>query len=555
MKISRCSARAIETARRLGVRACALVFLGLAAVLATAHDSRAATVPVKLDPSFGVNGRTITDIGGPGHEDEAFDMVMQPDGKLVTAGKAFNTADGDFDFAVMRYNTDGSLDASFGAGGIVLTDFLGGHDEADGIDIQPDGKLVVSGYATNPANGQQNFALARYQADGSLDTSFGLGGLVTTDFFGGNDEALGVRVQADGRIVAGGWTTRQKTGMDFALARYSPNGRLDPTYGIGGLVTTDFFGSTDAAHRITLQPDGKAILVGTALNPKTGNMDFAIVRYTVNGTPDAALSAGGTAGRITTDFLGGPDFALAVTLQANGQILVGGIAYSPYTRLYDFALARYNPDGSLDQNFSVYGKRGMVTTDFFGLWDEINGLAIQPDGKILAAGHAQHPVRSYEYALARYNADGTLDTTFGYGGLFTMDFFNGPDGIHSLVLQPDGKAVVAGDVQNPAHESDDVALVRLLLVDPSWIKGFINGLPPAAFADAGAKTSIIAALDNVQAEVTAGDTTGALTALGALRATADGCPPSPDGTDLIIDCGAQAQFRTLIDQLIAKLGG
>jgi uncharacterized delta-60 repeat protein len=195
------------------------------------------------------------------NSDYARALVQQADGKLVAAGRT-DTATGT-DFGLARYNPDGTLDASFGAGGVVTTDIGGGDDFAHALAVQADGKLVAAGVA--PTQTGSSFALVRYNPDGTLDASFGTGGMVTTDFNGGANALI---VQVDGRLVAAG-----QAGEDFGLARYHPNGTLDSTFGTGGTVTTDFAGSSDAAFALAVQADGKLVAAGG-----TGSA-FALARY------------------------------------------------------------------------------------------------------------------------------------------------------------------------------------------------------------------------------------------------------------------------------------
>ncbi len=532
-----------------------VLLLASTVILLGLRGADAASVPMQLDPTFGFGGRVLTDVGGPVWEDEHFTLVMQPDGKLVAPGKAYNPATGDFDFVVIRYNTDGTRDSSFDGDGIVVTDIAGTHDEAQGLIQQSDGKLVAAGLARNLATGLSDFALVRYNADGSLDTSFGAGGRVKTDFFGGNDMALGLVVQSDGKLVAAGFATHPSSGLDFALARYNTDGSLDTSFGISGISSTDFLGSSDWAFRLAIQPDGKLVAVGGTFNAFTGGYDFAIARYNTNGRLDTTFATFGKAGVGSTDFSNGTDYALAVLVQPDGKILAGGLAYGPLSGSYEFALARYRPDGSLDETFATFGKKGLVTTDFFGDYDQILALALQPDGKILGAGHAKHPKRNFEFALARYNPDGTRDTSFGYGGLLSTDFFGGPDGVHGLILQEDGKAVVAGDAANPFTGGDDFALARYLVADPDWIAGVVSSLPDNAFNASSSRTTMLSHLDQIEEDVTEGQIADAISKLQELRQHVNGCPTSADVDDWIVDCAAQVKVRVLIDQVIDKLDG
>jgi uncharacterized delta-60 repeat protein len=216
--------------------------------------------PGDLDRGFGGDGTVTTDFPGVARA-----LVVQGR-KLVAAGLAFSSETSD-DFGLARYNSNGALDRSFGTGGKVTTNITGSGspDEANALAQQADGKLVAAGGTDAFATGS-DFALARYNPDGTLDPSFGTGGMVTT----GLELAFALVVQADGKLVAAG-----VAGQDFGLARYNPNGTLDASFGTGGTVTTDFAGDSDAAHALAVQPDGKLVAAGEA-GPCC---DFALARY------------------------------------------------------------------------------------------------------------------------------------------------------------------------------------------------------------------------------------------------------------------------------------
>ncbi|MFE5711448.1 calcium-binding protein [Streptomyces sp. NPDC056501] len=278
----------------------------------------------------------------------------------------------------------GDLDPGFDGDGRVTTDF-GGFDQAGGVVVQvADSKIIAAG----PAGG--NFALARYNADGSLDTTFDTDGKVTTDF-GGADEAFGVAVQADNKIVAAG---RSDTGgtNDFALARYNPtDGSLDTTFDTDGRVITNFGGNSDQADELAVQADGRIVAAGGS--DAGGNPNFALARF--NPTDGSLDTTFDTDGRVTTDFVG-VDAATSLAVQSDGNIVAAGRSNTAGT--VDFALARYNAtDGTLDTTFHADGR---VTTDFGG-FDSAAGVAVQPDGKIIAAG-ARSASGNTDFALARY---------------------------------------------------------------------------------------------------------------------------------------------------------
>jgi uncharacterized delta-60 repeat protein len=382
-----------------------------------------------LDPTFGTGGKVLTDFGG---QDMAYGMAVQADGKVVAAG--FENAGGNYDFALARYNRDGTLDATFGAGGEVLTDVsgAGSYDVARAVAVQPNGKIVVAGGSNAVRGTDHDFALARYNRDGTLDATFGTGGKVLTDVTG---EAYAVAVQPGGKIVAAG-----SSNTDFALVRYNRDGTLDSTFGAGGRVLTDF-GGNDYAYAVAVRPGGKIVAAG--FSDARGSYDFALARYNRDGTLDATFGAGGT---VLTDVSGAGSYddARAVAVQPNGKIVAVGGSNAARGTDHDFALARYNRDGTLDATFGTGGK---VLTDVSGAgsYDVALAVAIQPNGKIVTAG-ASGAVRNADFALARYNRDGTLDATFGAGGKVVTDVSGtGSDNeAFAVAVQPDGKIVAAG---------------------------------------------------------------------------------------------------------------
>src|SRR5215471_5387552 len=311
---------------------------------------------------------------------------------------------------------DGDLDTTFGSGGIVITDF-GGDDVATSVALQSDGKIVAAGRTL--VGGVSSFALGRYNSDGSLDTTFGTGGKVTTDSLG---DAFALSIRSDGKIVVAGGRTQSPS--NFALARYNSDGSLDSTFGSGGKVErTDFSGLFVA---LVLQPDGKIVVAGGK------NGDFVLVRYNGDGSLDTTFGSGGT---LTTDFSGRDDEAYALAIQSDGKIVAAGrTTTTSGSVMSDFALARYNSDGSLDASFGTGGK---VTTAFPSPFPgAAYSMALEPDGKIVAAGGGLDVESGIR--LARYNSDGSLDITFGVGGKVGL---SDPDG-KSIALQPDGKIVV-----------------------------------------------------------------------------------------------------------------
>jgi uncharacterized delta-60 repeat protein len=392
-----------------------------------------------LDLTFDTDGMVTTDFGDI---DGGYAVVIQPDGKIVVAGDTgFGLAS---DFAVARYDDDGSLDTTFSSDGKVITDFGTDYDRGKAIALQPDGKIVVAG--DTGFGLASDFAVARYNSDdGSLDTTFDGDGKVTTDFGGSNDEGRAIVVQPDGKIVVMG-TAFIGDSLDFAIARYNVDGSLDTTFGGDGKVTTDFAGGSDAGNGVALQPDGKIVGVGKAATSSFG--DFALARYNPDGSLDTTFGSGG---KVTTDF-GNNESGNAVALQPDGKIAVVGNAL---VVSYDFAVARYNVDGSLDTTFDGDGK---VTTDVVA-HDYGKTVAVQANGKIVMAGYFTSSSDDPDFTVVRYNDDGSLDTTFGGDGKVTTDFAGDGEAAYGVAFQDD-KIVVAGAAT--IGDNHDFAVVRYM---------------------------------------------------------------------------------------------
>src|SRR5215467_16259526 len=268
-----------------------------------------------LDPAFETDGKVLTDFDHS--TDIANAVAIQADGKLIVVGTTYQNNDfSTEDFALARYNPDGTLDKTFGVGGKVQTDFPGLAAVASSVVIQPDGKIVVAGGAFPLFTFLGNFEVVRYEPDGSLDSSFGKGGIVTTIFPEGS-YAFDVALQPDGKIIAAGtvfvdFDPGESSNTDFALARYNQDGTPDTTFGNGGQVSTDFLGLEDDAFPLSIPPDRKIVAVGSANNPAS-YYDFAAVRYLSNGAIDTTF---GIAGKVSTDFdVAGFDRARSAALQ------------------------------------------------------------------------------------------------------------------------------------------------------------------------------------------------------------------------------------------------
>jgi len=355
----------------------------------------------------------------------------------------------------------GRLDPGFGSGGKTTTKFAGNAGASAAV-LQ-NGKVVAAGFAVTGAT--TDFALARYRPNGTLDPAFGNHGRVTTDIAGGaGDVATALVVQADGKLVAAGLTSGP-AGQDFALVRYRPNGTVDPSFGNHGRVITDFAGGADAAHALIVQADGKLVAAGSATAGT--NQSFAIARYNPNGTPDLSF---GTGGRSTIDIAGDFDEARALVLQG-GKLVVAGFTFTGDAATGDFAIARFTAAGRPDTTF---GTGGRVITDFAGGFDDARALVVL-GGKLVAAGSATTS-SGPDFALARYDDHGSLDPTFGTGGKVTTDFapvFGDADEINALIVQQ-GKLVAAGSSFTGGGLRFDFALARYRSngnLDPSFGSG------------------------------------------------------------------------------------
>jgi uncharacterized delta-60 repeat protein len=413
-----------------------------------------------LDPTFGSAGTVMTDINRS--TDIAQAVAVQADGKLIVVGQTYkhNDFSGE-DFVVTRYNTDGTLDNTFGSGGRVRTDFPGLAAVPSSVVIQPDAKIVVAGGAFPLFTFLGNFELVRYNPNGSLDRSFGNGGIVTTTFSEGS-YASAVALQPDGKIIAAGtvfvdFIIGESSNTDFALARYNSNGSPDATFGNGGQVSTDFVGLEDDALSVLIQPDGKIVAVGSANNPAT-YYDFAAVRYLSNGTIDTTF---GVAGKVSTDF-GDQNFdrARSAALQPDGKIVAAGFAISQNGGVQNFAVARYTSNGVLDTTFSGDGKNQI---DFGDCCQSANKVLLQSDGKIVTIGYADTEDSDSDFLLARLNPRGSLDASFGVGGKVRTSFGDLNGGAKGAALQADGKIVAVGFQATFSNQWANFALARYLI--------------------------------------------------------------------------------------------
>ena len=481
-----------------------------------------------LDTSFGDAGLRVVDFPGRG---EFFGSIaLAPSGKIaVGTWTFFPTTDilgADSDASVALLNPDGSFDTGFDGDGMRVFDFgqaAGGASAPKTTDIvfdiavQPDGKIVTAGAIT--LSNQGRVALARLNVDGSLETSFGTGGVVTTPFANySGASANAVTVDDQGRIVAAGTagipgSNGRVTDFDFFVARYTPNGALDTSFDGDGFAVTPFSTSSETVNGVATAPGGKIVVAGGTFGGASG--DIAVARYNDDGSPDAGFSGDGkaTVGLTAVNTSGQPvatnESAAGLAVQSDGAILLsgrnsagagvtlvaetfivrldgkavsadlddgpgvvvpgddsyvilGGVMTTPTGGFEDFAASRFDSSGNLDTS---YGNNGVAVADFIGSgFSQASAAAVQDDGKIVAGGLTiVSNANLRDLAFARYNPDGSLDPAFGNGGHVQVDL--GTPGVNTervsaLALDAQGRIVFAGAITDPATKTDNMLVGR-----------------------------------------------------------------------------------------------
>ncbi|MDB5910520.1 MAG: uncharacterized protein JWP34_4634, partial [Massilia sp.] len=384
-----------------------------------------------LDSGFGSSGYQVN-YAGPSPAAAA--LAIQSDGKILQAGYVYNMGTTQTDFALLRSNANGSLDSTFGTGGRVITDFNFNYDNINAIAVQSDGKIVVAG-TTNwnlLGIGYTNFAVARYNTNGTLDTTFGSGGKVVTDFGTNQSSASAVAVQSDGKIVVVGTTyTSSFASNDFAVARLNSDGSLDSSFGSGGKVVTDV-GSYETGSAVAIQSDGKTIVGGSS--GSSPYKQFALARYTSTGSLDTSFNGGGTV--VTTPNPSGQSSISGLAVQSDGKIIAAGKLDNNSA-----AILRYTAAGALDTTFNSTGKIFNAS-----LYAGASGVAVQADAKVLVSGGGTWDGTNNYYTLARYNTDGSADTGFGSSGIVQSQVTgaSGQASETAMAIESDGKVVVGG---------------------------------------------------------------------------------------------------------------
>ncbi|WP_298223884.1 T9SS type A sorting domain-containing protein [Flavobacterium sp.] len=426
---------------------------------------------VAFDPTFGNNGKTHTGFGIS--DAKAYVVVTQPDGKIIVGGSAYSANPKNFyatdtnNAVLVRYNSDGTIDPTFGNEGIVTYNYniiYNSNEINTGVGkliLQPDGKILAV------IGGSPTLFLIRFNTNGSIDTSFG------------NNEThifilqFGLFViQPDAKIITASKQDHynsfgQVDSSYFRTDRYNTDGTLDTTFGTDGTVITDFGFGYNYVTAIALQPDGKVIVAGTSYNNQ-----FAIARYTSSGYLDTTFDGDGKV--ITSLGSGLKSYTQYVSVQADGKIIVAGLSYpSIPPQEFSFSIAKYNPNGSLDTSFDSDGIVNNTFDDAAGTYINLNTIVEQPDGKFLVTTETGN---NFEFVIRRYNASGSDDTSFGNNGKSAL-FIQDDNKALGIALQQDQKIVVAGTSRSLASIED--------VYEFNVVRYSTNGVPDVSFNNDG----------------------------------------------------------------------
>jgi uncharacterized delta-60 repeat protein len=374
-----------------------------------------------IDKTFGPSGNVVRYYPAM----SISDLAVQADGKIIALGDgdAFD-ADRGMDFTLARYNVDGTADTSFGDGGLVMTDFFGESDYAEALAITPDGKILAAGGAGTVANtnGHQRFAVVRYNADGSLDATFGAGGVAVAPKQSDADFVADVAALPDGKVLDLGYSWASVG--DYTIMRFNADGSFDATFGGGDGIAKADLGAWDRAASLAMLNDGRFVAAGNG----TGR-SLQVARFNADGSIDSTFGVGGT---VTFD--GFRDHSADIIVQSDGGILLGGSAVSSRSQYAsDLALLRLHADGSPDATFAADGRA--VTTLATVAYSR--DLVLQADGKIVQIAE----IDGNTTRVLRYNPDGSLDTTFGVGGIVSN--LNG-DHVQAAAIGVNGKLLIGG---------------------------------------------------------------------------------------------------------------
>lgn len=390
------------------------------------------------DPSFGNNGVVITPIQLG--DDVANDIIRQPDGKLIVTGNGIIQSH--HQFMILRYQANGIIDSTFGVNGKATATIGVVHNYAKAAVLQSDGKIVVAGYFDN--NFYNDAVIIRFNSNGTVDQSFGTNGMI--QFIANNqfDEFHDIAIQPDGKIVAVGRSFANNT-YNFFTVRLLTNGTLDPNFGTGGKVMTDFVNANDCIYSVLLQSGGKIVVSGSTT---PGSSYYAAARYLSDGSPDLTF---GTAGKMSIGSGSTLDICYGMAMQADSSIVLAGSHHNSFIDEYMFV--RLTKLGMLDNTFGTNGIKVISKTVPS---EVLTDVVIQPDGKIMACGSGNN----LEAMLIRLNSNGTPDATFGTQGVFTGNVGGTVNALNSLMVLPDSSVIACGYTKQ--GNNDDYLVIKAL---------------------------------------------------------------------------------------------
>lgn len=433
--------------------------LSLALIACYSVQAYAQTCPGSagcLDLTFGNSGFASVSVNNGVASGWAVDVDIQADGKIVVAVDSANVEDPNTgDWYVLRFNTDGTLDSSFGNGGVSRFAFSSTYDTASvrALRIQPDGKILVAG---SPGGGVAG--LARLDANGALDASFGSGGKVSFQF--ANREtafASAISVHSDGRIMVGGTSANSK----FGFARFNTNGTKDTTFNSGGTLAVAVGSKNNGGglEDVIIQSDGKYVASGLNGSSKGKPQTWTLMRVNSNGALDSSFGSGGMA---VTQFGGTWSVARNLAILPDDKILAGGDwLQGGTTGNQAYVFVRYHPNGQIDTTFGTSGKA--IFNFGSSHFRRMEGMAVQADGKIVGSGWDRNPsVSDANILIMRIDSNGALDPSFGNAGVTLTDYLGRNDEGIAMAMQADGKYVVAGGLNLGSGSPWWIGVVRYL---------------------------------------------------------------------------------------------
>jgi len=399
--------------------------------------------PGTLDINFDGDGMLTID---KGMEEYASSVAIQSDQKIIVAGyEGFGAV---LDFSVVRLNPDGSLDNTFGTGGYVTLDINASIDLAYDVHVQPDGKILLTGFSN--VGGLGNMVIVRLESDGTLDPTFGANGMVVTMGSFPNAVATDSELLSNGQILVTGYYLGASS-HDLIVARLNADGTLDNTFSFDGFASLDISGNSDIGSVVKQQADGKILVGGKTVDGISGESDMLLVRFEADGLIDQTF---GTNGIVTMHLGLADDECDDLSITGSGKILVAGTSDAIFGPA--MALAKLNVDGSFDTQF---GNNGYVTFSTAPTESYLNSMIVTPDNRIVIAGTIGANTGA-DFTIVRREPDGTTDNTFGINGGVSVDFHGGYDRASHVVMQDDGLLLAVGATVGLVNS--DMAVARFI---------------------------------------------------------------------------------------------